>query len=83
VPGWYEVLWAPGGGLVAVPVGAGAIPAVLRPVHARVPLTEWATGVPGVRFFAGYYLRQGSRLVLRDSGDGRSADVNAWSEAGA
>jgi hypothetical protein len=48
-----------------------------------VPLPEWATGVPGVSFFAGNFLRQGYRLVLRDSGDGRSADVNAWSEAGA
>jgi hypothetical protein len=78
MPGWYEVLRAPGGGLVAVPVGPGAVPVVLRPLHARVLLPVGSAGGPGIPFFAADYRRQGYRVVLRVSADRPSADVYAW-----
>jgi hypothetical protein len=58
------------GGVSAVSVDGGAVPAD-PPVHSLVPVGVIST-------FAGDYLRQGFRVVVRVTDDWGSADVWAW-----
>jgi hypothetical protein len=55
-------------------VDEGVIPAEVRvqpPMYAKVP-------VGLIPSFAGAFIRQGYRVVLRVSDDGRTADVWSW-----